>query len=46
MFYPNLSKVKNGLTPGTNYRVMWRTWCNSLQVAKSVITDHHSGMGQ
>ena len=29
VFYPNLSKVKNGLTPGTNYRVMWRTWCNT-----------------
>ena len=26
---PNLSKVKNGLTPGTDYRVMWRTWCNA-----------------
>ena len=29
MLSPNLSKVKNGLTPGTNYRVMWRTWCNA-----------------
>ena len=28
--YPNGSfcKNKNGLTPGTDYRVMWRTWCN------------------
>ena len=25
---PNLSKVKNGLTPGTDYRVIWRTWCS------------------
>jgi len=25
---PTLCKTKNGLTPGTNYRVMWRTWCN------------------
>ncbi|MAO71200.1 MAG: hypothetical protein CMD02_01665, partial [Flavobacteriales bacterium] len=20
---------KNGLTPGTQYRVMWRTWCSA-----------------
>ena len=25
---PTLCKTKNGLTPGKNYRVMWRTWCN------------------
>jgi len=25
---PTLCKNKNGLTPGLNYRVMWRTWCN------------------
>ena len=25
---PTLCKEKGGLTPGTNYRVMWRTWCN------------------
>ena len=25
---PTLCKTKNGLTPGSNYRVMWRTWCN------------------
>ena len=25
---PTLCKTKNGITPGTNYRVMWRTWCN------------------
>ena len=25
---PTLCKDKNGLTPGTDYRVMWRTWCN------------------
>jgi len=25
---PALCKTKNGLTPGTDYRVMWRTWCN------------------
>ncbi|MDG1719176.1 MAG: T9SS type A sorting domain-containing protein, partial [Flavobacteriales bacterium] len=24
---PTLCKDKNGLTPGTDYRVMWRTWC-------------------
>jgi hypothetical protein len=26
---PALCKTKNGLTPGTDYRVMWRTWCTS-----------------
>ena len=26
---PANCKTKNGLTPGTDYRVMWRTWCNS-----------------
>jgi hypothetical protein len=26
---PALCKSKNGLTPGTEYRVMWRTWCNA-----------------
>jgi len=26
---PTLCKDKNGLTPGTDYRVMWRTWCNA-----------------
>ena len=25
---PTLCKTKNGITPGLNYRVMWRTWCN------------------
>ena len=25
---PALCKTKNGLTPGLQYRVMWRTWCN------------------
>jgi len=25
---PLVCKTKNGLTPGLNYRVMWRTWCN------------------
>ena len=28
VFSPTLCKDKNGLTPGTDYRVMWRTWCN------------------
>ena len=28
VFSPTLCKDKNGLTPGTQYRVMWRTWCN------------------
>ncbi len=28
VFSPILCKDKNGLTPGTDYRVMWRTWCN------------------
>jgi len=26
---PGLCKTKNGLTPGLQYRVMWRTWCNA-----------------
>ena len=26
---PALCKNKNGLTPGLQYRVMWRTWCNA-----------------
>jgi hypothetical protein len=26
---PDLCKTKNGLTPGLQYRVMWRTWCNA-----------------
>ena len=26
---PALCKTKNGIAPGLNYRVMWRTWCNS-----------------
>ncbi len=26
---PELCKTKNGLNPGTDYRVMWRTWCNA-----------------
>jgi hypothetical protein len=25
---PALCKTKNGLVAGTEYRVMWRTWCN------------------
>ena len=25
---PTLCKDKNGITPGSQYRVMWRTWCN------------------
>jgi hypothetical protein len=28
VFSPILCKDKNGLTPGTDYRVMWRTWCS------------------
>ncbi len=28
VFSPILCKEKNGLTPGLNYRVMWRTWCS------------------
>ena len=27
--YPSLCKVKNGLTPGTQYRVMYRAWCSA-----------------
>ena len=26
---PALCKTKNGLVAGTEYRVMWRTWCNA-----------------
>ena len=26
---PATCKTKNGLTPGLQYRVMWRTWCNA-----------------
>ena len=26
---PATCKDKNGLTPGLNYRVMWRTWCSA-----------------
>ena len=26
---PATCKDKNGLTPGLQYRVMWRTWCNA-----------------
>jgi hypothetical protein len=26
---PALCKTKNGLVAGTDYRVMWRTWCNA-----------------
>jgi hypothetical protein len=26
---PDVCKTKNGLTPGLQYRVMWRTWCNA-----------------
>ena len=29
MLSPTLCKDKNGLSPGTDYRVMWRTWCNA-----------------
>ena len=29
VFSPTLCKNKNGLSAGTNYRVMWRTWCSS-----------------
>ena len=29
VFYPTLCKNKNGLTPGTDYRVMWRAWCSA-----------------
>jgi len=28
VFYPALSKSKNGLTPGQTYRASARTWCN------------------
>ena len=26
---PATCKTKNGLTPGTQYRVMYRTWCSA-----------------
>jgi len=29
VFSPLTCKSKNGLTPGTEYRVMWRTWCSA-----------------
>jgi len=29
VFSPLTCKDKNGLTPGTQYRVMWRTWCSA-----------------
>jgi len=29
IFYPILTKNKNGLTPGTSYRAQARTWCSS-----------------
>ena len=29
VFSPLTCKSKNGLTPGTQYRVMWRTWCSA-----------------
>jgi len=29
VFFPTLCENKNGLTPGTDYRVMWRTWCSA-----------------
>ena len=29
VFSPLTCKDKNGLTPGTEYRVMWRTWCSA-----------------
>ena len=29
VFSPLTCKAKNGLTPGTQYRVMWRTWCSA-----------------
>ena len=28
VFSPTLCKEKNGLTPGLNYRVMWKTYCS------------------
>jgi hypothetical protein len=28
VFYPAISKDKNGLTPGTSYRAQARTWCD------------------
>ena len=28
VMFPVECKTKNGLTPGTDYRVMWRTWCD------------------
>ena len=29
VFSPTLCKEKNGLVSGTQYRVMWRTWCSA-----------------
>jgi hypothetical protein len=29
VFYPALSKAKNGLTPGISYRAQARTWCDT-----------------
>ena len=29
VFSPLTCKSKNGLTPGTQYRVIWRTWCSA-----------------
>ena len=31
VFSPLTCKAKNGLTPGTQYRVMWRTWCSAYR---------------
>jgi hypothetical protein len=28
VFYPGLTKAKNGLNPGTSYRAQARTWCD------------------
>jgi hypothetical protein len=28
VIFPTLCKDKNGITPGSDYRVMWRSWCN------------------
>ena len=29
VFFPILCENKNGLIPGKDYRVMWRTWCSA-----------------
>jgi hypothetical protein len=36
---PALCKTKNGLTPGLQYRVMWRTWCANGGPYRSPVWD-------